>query len=233
MNKISKFSALVAVLAATATFASADTIIDVGSYASSNPGFSNTAIKTSTTASATDPGGSIAAPTNSAVTITKNSAWTSAGSAGSPPVLSQWISFEAGTGAGPTVVAPNGYYSYYTTFTAGAGATGSIYVMADDTTAVYLNGTRIQIVAPGPNSICQTAQPNCTTPLLVDLTGLINGTNILVFSVEQTNLSSTGLDFYGTVDTPSAPTIPEPSTLLLLSTGLVGSAGALFRRMRS
>jgi PEP-CTERM motif len=47
--------------------------------------------------------------------------------------------------------------------------------------------------------------------------------------VEQTGLSAEGLDFTATASTSP---VPEPSTLLMLGTGLVGSAGALFRRMR-
>jgi hypothetical protein len=229
MNKISRLSAVVAVLAATATFASADTLL--GSYGATNPGFNNTAIKTSTSASATDPGNVTTPPSGSAVAILPNSSWTAAGSAGG--VQSSWISFEAGTGAGPTTVAPDGYYTYYTTFNLTTQSYGSLSVLADDTTDVWLNGHLVtpeaDTISGDSNTTCETDEPDCTHVDTLNLSAyLTTGTNVLVFNVEQTHLSSTGLDFYGDLST-----VPEPSTLLMLGTGLVGAAGTLFRRMRS
>ncbi len=193
MKCISKISALAAVLAATASFASADTIL--GSWATSNPGFGNTAVVY----------GGYNAPvipftpgsTSATVSIAPNVAWAPAGSAGTPPVLSQWVSFEAGTGVGPSVVAPNGTYSYFTTFTGNAYDSGSIFILADDTTDVYMNGHLLQAANTGANSVCQTGPPNCTVALQVTLADFVTGTNVLEFDVDQTNLVSTGLDFYG------------------------------------
>jgi hypothetical protein len=226
MKCFSKISVLAAVLAATASFASADTIL--GSWATSNPGFGNTAVVyggysvTGVTAPFT-PGS-----TSATAAIPPNAGWAAAGSAGATPVLSQWVSFEAGTGAGPTLVAPNGTYSYFTSFTASANDSGSIYVLADDTTDVYMNGHLLQAADTGPNSTCQTGPPNCVTPWLVTLSDFVNGTNVLEFDVNQTNVDSTGLDFYGTVQTAATP---EPGSFILLGSGLLGVAGVIRRRL--
>jgi len=56
------------------------------------------------------------------------------------------------------------------------------------------------------------------------------GIHTLEFDVQQTGLVYEGLDFYGSITSQSP--VPEPGTLMLLGTGLIGSASTLMRRIR-
>jgi PEP-CTERM motif len=153
-----------------------------------------------------------------------------------PVPLSSWVAQAPNDCPKCGHVEPNGIYSFTTTFTMNTtNNTGGIFVMADDTTDVIFNGHLIQTLAGGANHTCQDLQPNCVVPLLVTLPGLdfLIGENTLTFDVHQTHLSGEGVDFDGFI-TPGrgVPTIPEPGTLLMLGTGLICSAGAMFRRLR-
>jgi hypothetical protein len=222
MKLFSKMSALGAVLVLSTAFAAAETI-SLGSYGA-NVG-----------------NGGVATPAgtfnNSALTSGGNATYNiSSGSAWAPAVgSSSWVSFDPNSGPTGGNVDPNGTYTYTTTFTAQGGTySGSMVVMADDTTNVLLNG--VEIIPPGAlgnNTHCADNAPTCLIQFNFNLdpVTLLNGLNTLTFNVQQTALVYQGLDFAGSLSNGS-PT-PEPGTLLLLGTGLVGSAGALMRRMKA
>ena len=220
MKLFSKLTAVGAVLVLGTAFAAADTIT-LGSFGTLN---GNGGVA---------PGGS---PSNTAVTfggaptynIGSGSAWTAA------PAGSSWVSFDPNSGPTGGNVDPNGTYTYTTTFTAAGGSySGNLIVMADDTTNVVLNG--LQLIPSGTlggSPHCAVGTPNCVTAMSFALTNInvLSGLNTVTFNVQQTALVYQGLDFSGSITQTSA--VPEPGTLMLLGTGLIGSAGTLMRRMR-
>ena len=69
------------------------------------------------------------------------------------------------------------------------------------------------------NAVIDTPQRDLT----FNFNGFTAGLNTLTFDVKQVNLANEGLDFSGSIDTPSA--VPEPFPLALLGTGLIGLVG--------
>jgi hypothetical protein len=98
-----------------------------------------------------------------------------------------------------------------------------VRVWADDTSAVYLNGSLIQAPNAVQDNACAAGSISCEPHegLLIDLkaTGkLRSGSNVLTFSVFQRGNGPFGILYEGSADTTATP---EPASIALLGGGLM------------
>jgi len=159
---------------------------------------------------------------------------------------SSWVGVATTAGPSGTVNPNKGFYLFSYTFTGADNRLSVLAVEADDTTSVWYNNTQIIMQGNlGSDAHCAEGAPSCIDSKYGVLVGpevTIAAGNTLYFVVQQAGTqpgggtgNPSGLNFAATTlvaSTQSNP-VPEPSSLLMLGTGLVGSAGMMMRRMRA
>jgi hypothetical protein len=230
MKGFNTLAVLGAVLVAAVPFASADTFT-LGTYATgtTDPGYANLAFSYNGFSSTATPSTAASAATYA---LDPGGVWAPAIGA------SSWIGYNSLAGPNEPIAdnPPTGYYTFTSTFNAVGGTYAGIFdVLADDTAEVIIDGTAVIPLPTLPaDSHCDSVQPNCLTYTPTSTLFTLNpGSNTITLVVQQAGIQAytdpSGVDFTASLSTAT----PEPNSLVLLGTGLVSSAGMLFRRRRA
>jgi hypothetical protein len=162
---------------------------------------------------------------------------------GSQSAHSRWVSFIDNQNATPDnktraagcndPICNGEYVEFYHQFTlTGSDFTGSrLWVLADDTTEVFVNGVSIQAASTSTSGTCANPEIGCLDTTKGSFTStfasnLQNGVNTLKFKVNQTWGTGFGLNYYAEI-------VPEPGFYGVLALGLGGLYFAVQRRRKT